>query len=91
MEDLLVSDVKKIEILEVLKDGKVHSFYNLSKEVGTNFNTVKKNCNFLELLDLIDIDRTTAEESATGKPRYRVEINERGRELLESAEFSNLF
>ncbi|KXA93222.1 hypothetical protein AKJ66_02525 [candidate division MSBL1 archaeon SCGC-AAA259E22] len=84
MNNLLVSGKKKIEILQVLKDGKVHSFYNLSKEVGTNFNTSKKNCNFLELLKLINIDKTTAEESASGKPRYRIKINKEGREFLES-------
>lgn len=86
MDNLLVSDRKKIEILKALKDGKVHSFYNLSKKLGTNFHTIKKNCNFLELLKLIEIDRTTADESASGKARYQVRITEKGRELLESTD-----
>ena len=83
MTELLVSD-KKIEILKVLKDGKVHSFYNLSKELGTNFNTIKKKYTFLELIELIEIDRTTSEESASGKASYEVKITEKGRKFLKS-------
>ncbi len=56
MMNLLISDEKKIEILEVLSDGKVHTFYHLSKAVRTNYETVKKNCGFLELLDLVKIN-----------------------------------
>nr|QNO57909.1 hypothetical protein DNDHECJJ_00023 [Methanosarcinales archaeon ANME-1 ERB7] len=43
MRGLLVSDVKKIELLKALIDGKVYTYYRLSKIVGTNYETVKKN------------------------------------------------
>lgn len=46
MRDLLVSDVKKIELLKALIDGKVHTYYRLSRIVGTNYETVKKIVDF---------------------------------------------
>lgn len=60
------------------------SFYNLSQKVGPNFNTIKKNCNFLKLLGLIEIDRTPAEESASGKGHYEVKITKEGKDFLDS-------
>ena len=78
MRDLLVSDVKKIELLKALLDGKVHTYYRLSKIVGTNYETVKKNCRFLELLAFIEINRVDKEESASGVASYRVRITEDG-------------
>ena len=78
MRDLLVSDVKKIELLKALLDGKVHTYYRLSRIVGTNYETVKKNCRFLELLAFIEISRVDKEESASGVASYRVRITEDG-------------
>lgn len=78
MMDILVSDKKKIEILEALSDKKVHTFYHLSKAVGTNYETVKKNCRFLELLDLIEVDRISKADSASGVASYRVKITQEG-------------
>jgi len=78
MTDLLISDVKKIEILKALSDGKVHTYYNLSQLVGTNYDTVKKNCRFLEILDYIEITRMDKEESASGVASYRVRITQDG-------------
>ena len=78
MKDLLISDRKKIEILKVLLDGKVHTYYNLSRAVDTNYDTVKKNCRFLELLNFIEINRVDKEESASGVASYRVRITEDG-------------
>ena len=80
MRDLLVSDIKKIELLKALLDGKVHTYYQLSRTVGTNYDTVKKNCRFLELLNFIEIDRIEKEESASGVASYRVKITEKGLE-----------
>ncbi len=82
MLDLLTSDKKKIEILEVLSDGKVHTFYHLSKVVRTNFETVKKNCRFLELLNLIEINRISKKDSASGVASYRVRITNDGSKIL---------
>jgi predicted transcriptional regulator len=84
MKDLLVSDRKKIEILRALSDRKVHTYYNLSKITGTNFNTVKKNCNFLELLGFVEVLKISKEESASGVASYRVRITEKGLKFLES-------
>lgn len=78
MMDILVSDKKKIEILEALSDMKVHTFYHLSKAVGTNYETVKKNCRFLELLDLIEVDRISKADSASGVASYKVKITPEG-------------
>ena len=82
--DLLISDEKKIEILEVLSDGKVHTFYHLSKAVRTNYETVKKNCRFLELLDLVKINRVNKENSASGVASYRVKITQDGLKILKN-------
>ena len=84
MMNLLISDEKKIEILEVLSDGKVHTFYHLSKAVGTNYETVKKNCRFLELLDLVKINRVNKENSASGVASYRVKITQDGLKILKN-------
>ncbi len=78
MTDLLISDIKKIEILKALSDGKVHTYYNLSRTVGTNYDTVKRNCGFLEILGYIEITRVGKEESASGVASYRVRITEDG-------------
>lgn len=78
MTDLLISDIKKIEILKALSDEKVHTYYNLSQIVRTNYDTVKKNCRFLEILDYIEITRVSKEESASGIASYRVRITQDG-------------
>ena len=78
MTDLLISDVKKIEILKALSDGKVHTYYNLSRTVGTNYDTVKRNCRFLEILEYVEIARMDKEESASGVASYRVRITPDG-------------
>ncbi|MEA1944357.1 MAG: hypothetical protein U9N07_03330 [Euryarchaeota archaeon] len=78
MTDLLISDRKKIEILKALSDEKVHTYYNLSQIVRTNYDTVKKNCRFLEVLDYVEITRVDKEESASGIASYRVRITQDG-------------
>ncbi len=78
--ELNINDELKARVLEQLSDGKVYSFYLLSKEVGANNTTVKKNCNFLHLIGLIEVDKISAEESASGTPSYRIRITEKGLE-----------
>jgi len=82
MAELLESDRKKIEILRALSDGRVYSYYNLSKRIGTNYETVKKNCRFLELLNFIEVTKVGKEESASGKASYRVRITGKGLDWL---------
>jgi len=78
MRELLVSNVNKIELLKALIDGKVYTYYRLSRIVVTNYETVKKNCRFLELLAFVEISRVDKEESASGVASYRVRITEDG-------------
>ncbi len=82
MVELLESDRKKIEILRALSDGKVYSYYHLSKRIGTNYETVKKNCKFLELLNFIQVTKVGKKESASGKASYRVRITNKGLDWL---------
>ncbi len=84
MTELLVSDRKKIEILKVLSDGKFYTYYHLSKIIKTNYETVKKNCRFLELLNLVEVIKIDREESASGVASYRVRITEKGLKIVKS-------
>jgi len=86
MIELLTSDKKKIELLKVLSDRKVYTYYRLSKITKTNYETVKKNCRFLELLNFVEIIKVGKEESASGVASYRVKITEKGLEFIENLE-----
>lgn len=76
--EININDAIKIRILKQLSDKKVYSIYLLAKLVGANNTTVKKNCNFLHKVGLIEISKVTAEESASGMPSYRVKITQDG-------------
>lgn len=73
-----INDAIKLRVLRQLSDGKVYSFYLLAKLVGANNTTVKRNCNFLHKIGLIEINHIKAEESASGLPSYRVKITQEG-------------
>ena len=81
--ELNINDGVKIRVLKQLSDGKVYSFYLLSKSVGANNTTVKKNCNFLYLIGLIEISEVSAEDSASGLPSYRIKITEEGQKAVQ--------
>jgi len=83
MNELLVSDKKKLDILKTLSDGKIYTYYHLSKTVRTNYETVKRNCRFLELLNLVEVIKVDREESASGVPSYMVRITEDGMKVVE--------
>ncbi|WP_457548808.1 hypothetical protein [Archaeoglobus sp.] len=68
--------------MKVLSNRKVYSFYLLSKLLKTNYNTIKKNCYFLELLELVEIVKVGREESAMGIPSYRIKITEKGLDMV---------
>ncbi len=76
--ELNINDNLKRKVLKQLIDGKVYSFYLLSKSVDANNTTVKKNRNFLYQIGLIEISEVTAEDSASGVPSYGIEITEDG-------------
>lgn len=82
IEDLLLSDKVKLDILKYLEDGKWYSYYSVHKDVGVNFQALKKHLRFLTRLKLVEIQSISPEESGTGNPRYSVRITERGREAL---------
>lgn len=86
MSELLKSDEKKLEILRILADGKVYSYYHLSKVARTNYETVKKNCRFLELLGFIELIKVDRHESASGVASYMVKITDKGLELVRKLE-----
>lgn len=83
MTEFLVSDKKKIEILVVLKDGKSYTYYNLARQIKTNYETVKKNCSFLERLGFVEIKGVSKGESASGRPYYSIRITEKGLEFIQ--------
>jgi len=85
-EDFLLSDRIKINILKYLEDGKWYSYYSIHKNVGINFQALKKHIRFLALLKLVETQDISAEESGTGNPRYSVRITEKGEMLLKALE-----
>ena len=80
------SDEIKFQILKVLKNGKTYTFSKLSGELGTSYNTVISNCEFLKLLDLIEVNVIDKEESASGKGQSNVRITKKGKLFLEETD-----
>lgn len=83
--ELNINDEIKLKVLKKLSDSKIYSFYMLAKAVEANNTTIKKNCNFLHKIGLIEISRVTAEESASGMPSYRVKITSDGMKAIKHA------
>ncbi len=80
------SDEIKIQILEVLNNGKAYTFSKLSGEVGTSYYTVTSNCEFLKLLNLIEVNVINKEESASGKGQSNIRITKKGKIFLEETD-----
>ncbi len=78
MEKLLQCDELKIKILNILSNGKSYTFYALSKETGSSYDTLKPNCEFLELIGFIQITKISKEESASKTPYAAIKITEDG-------------
>lgn len=83
---MLISDRKKIEILRALSNGKVYTYYHLSRQVRTNYDTIKMNCDFLELLGFVEVDRITKEQSASNRAHYAVRGTPLRMEWLENVQ-----
>ncbi len=81
--DLNIYDKVKIKILRQLKDGKVYSYYSLAKAIGANNTTVMRNCNFLHVIGLVEVDKVSGRESASGRPSYRIKITNEGLRAVE--------
>lgn len=73
----LVSDILKLKILKKLQDKKFHTPSELSIKINTNGTTLLRNCKFLELLKLVEID-----VKKTKGINYFLKITEIGSELL---------
>ena len=82
-ERYLISDKKKMDILSYLKDEKWHSYYDLQKELGVNYDSLKKHLLFLEKIEMVELSVITSGESSTGKGSYKVRITKKGNELAQ--------
>ncbi len=58
------------DILNILNDGKQHSYGNLERKVNTNWNTIRDHCSDLSLFGMIEIIEN------------KVSITNAGREFL---------
>src|SRR3989344_8606082 len=83
---LLESDEIKINILKtLLKNNKELSLNGLRKRIGAvNYNSVKRNCEFLEKFGLIKIEQKIIEN----KKYNFITITDKGKETLEQVKNS---
>jgi predicted transcriptional regulator len=58
-------------ILEVLKDGKEHSYGELERRANTNWQTIRDHCEELQIFEVLEISKED-----------KVKITKKGRELL---------
>lgn len=83
-EELLKADEIKLKVLTYLKkDEKWHSYYDLQKSLGINYESLKQHMRFLEKLGLVELQIIEPDESKTGKGSYNVLITKRGKEVVE--------
>ena len=78
----LQADQKKIKILRAISDGKWHSYHRVHRKLGMNYNTTKKQLEFLETIGFVEIMRISKKDSASGVSHYSVRITEKGKEWL---------
>jgi len=85
---LLESDEIKINILKtLLKNNKELSLNGLRKRIGAvNYNSVKRNCEFLEKFGLIKIEQKIIEN----KKYNFITITDKGKETLEQIKNSKI-
>jgi len=78
LKEFLKSDRLKFEVIRYLTDRKWHSYYDIQTSLGMNYNSLKKQLNFLKTLNLVELAIVPAEESSSGKGSYKVKITENG-------------
>lgn len=83
---LLESDRIKLEILKLLFENQEMTFGRLRAKTGTGFKTIKNNCDFLERINLITIEKKKIGENE--RELTFVKLTERGRELQERVAIS---
>ena len=73
------SDTIKIKVLEALsRDDREHTYYSLTKKIKVSFSSLKPNCEFLEALSFITIEK---KKSVAGKYNF-IKITDKGRKAL---------
>lgn len=77
-----MSDRKKMVILKALMDGKSHTYHALAKSLKTNYWTVRKNCNFLVMLSLVEGVRAGRGEASQKRRIGRLKITDKGAEFI---------
>ena len=77
--EYLISDKLKLKVLIKLQDKKFHTPSELSIKLNTTGTTLLRNCKFLKLLNLIEID-----VKKTKGINYFLKITERGSTILDN-------
>jgi len=81
-DEFLKSDEIKVKIMKYLNDRKWHSYYDLQRVLGINYDSLKQHLRFLEIIDLVELSIVEPQDSHSGKGSYKVKINEKGIEWL---------
>ncbi len=74
----LISDILKLKILYALQDKKFHTPSELSIKLNTNGTTLLRNCKFLKLLKLVEID-----VKKTKGINYFLKLSEKGQDFVQ--------
>ncbi|MCK5024122.1 MAG: hypothetical protein KAR56_00730 [Thermoplasmata archaeon] len=78
----LKSDEIKVRIVEHLNDRKWHSYYDLQRVLGINYDSLKQHLRFLEIIDLVELSIIKPQDSHSGKGSYKAKIADKGIEWL---------
>lgn len=76
--------LKKL-ILEVLRDGKPHTYAELEKRINSNWRTVRDHCKELEIFGCITIEKK-ASHKRNNKPFHEILITKHGIEAVKKME-----
>jgi predicted transcriptional regulator len=71
---LVKSDIVKVRIIKALVGKENNTFYSLTRKTGISFESLKSNCEFLEMAKIINIEKV-------GKYNL-IKLTERGKEFL---------
>ena len=81
-EEFLKSDEIKVKIVRHLKARKWHSYYELQRALGINYESLKQHLRFLEIIDLVELSIIDPNEANSGKGSYKAKITAKGIEWL---------
>jgi len=72
----------KKQILNVLKDGKMHSYAELEKRVNSNWQTIREHCKELEIFECVAIEHKESHQK-NNKPYTEISITKNGLKTLD--------